>query len=369
MPVPSLVRVLEEWGCSVSVLVLVETRRRAGPPTRLAAGADPRPVDRRCQRGRCSPMPHPRTRWPATAVTDVYLIEPGSLDGYAAQAWAGAGRAGGRDGRDRRAGRGHRPGQQVLAPPRRDHRAADGGQLRLVTPDEGTGAPAGQHRWAGLLLEDAVDGGAGRAVHRGHRLGSGRFREALPAAISVHVHKPELAEADLVGAGGRVIAGGAGGASLATARVVVGGGRGVGGPDGFAPLEELAELLGGVVRGCPAWSPPRAGARTSSRSADRHQDHPGALPGLRHRRRDPAHRKLRQRQATSSRSTPTRAPPSWPAPTTPSSATFTRSSPPLVEALPRPARPIVPGDVKPVSVPAKANAAHSRAAASWRIRT
>src|SRR5207247_2134279 len=38
-----------------------------------------------------------------------------------------------------------------------------------------------------------------------------------------------------------------GGVSLATARVVVGGGRGVGGPDGFAPLEELAKLLGGVV--------------------------------------------------------------------------------------------------------------------------
>ena len=38
-----------------------------------------------------------------------------------------------------------------------------------------------------------------------------------------------------------------GGMSLATARVVVGGGRGVGGPDGFAALEELAVLLGGVV--------------------------------------------------------------------------------------------------------------------------
>jgi electron transfer flavoprotein alpha subunit len=37
------------------------------------------------------------------------------------------------------------------------------------------------------------------------------------------------------------------GVSLATARVVVGGGRGVGGPEGFAALEELAGLLGGVV--------------------------------------------------------------------------------------------------------------------------
>ena len=39
------------------------------------------------------------------------------------------------------------------------------------------------------------------------------------------------------------------GVTLATAPVVVGGGRGVGSPEGFAPLEELAVLLGGVV-GC-----------------------------------------------------------------------------------------------------------------------
>jgi electron transfer flavoprotein alpha subunit len=67
-----------------------------------------------------------------------------------------------------------------------------------------------------------------------------------PAAIKVHVHKPELAEADLV-VRATESAGRTGGVSLATARVVVGGGRGVGGPDGFAPLEELAGLLGGVV--------------------------------------------------------------------------------------------------------------------------
>jgi electron transfer flavoprotein alpha subunit len=62
----------------------------------------------------------------------------------------------------------------------------------------------------------------------------------------VHVHEPDLAPEDLR-IRATVSAGREGGMSLATARVVVGGGRGVGGPDGFAPLEELASLLGGVV--------------------------------------------------------------------------------------------------------------------------
>ncbi|HQJ52761.1 MAG TPA: electron transfer flavoprotein subunit alpha/FixB family protein, partial [Anaerolineae bacterium] len=35
--------------------------------------------------------------------------------------------------------------------------------------------------------------------------------------------------------------------NLADAKIIVSGGRGVGGPDGFGPIRELAEVLGGAV--------------------------------------------------------------------------------------------------------------------------
>ena len=126
-----------------------------------------------------------------------------------------------------------------------------------------------RHRWAGSLLEDAVleapcalltvaaDAAAGDAAAF-----SGAVADAPAALVStprpvrsdvaavpgvpVVTFTPSLHEADL-----RVrateSAEQAGGLSLATARVVIGGGRGVGGPEGFAALEELAGLLGGVV--------------------------------------------------------------------------------------------------------------------------
>jgi electron transfer flavoprotein alpha subunit len=179
-------------------------------------------------------------------VTDVYLIEAGSLDAYAPQAWARtlAGLAT-EAGATAVLAAGTDRGNEVLA-----HLGAMTGlpmaaNCTLVTPDGGQTHRLIRHRWAGLLLEEAVME-APVALFTVATDSVANVSAETPAPLTVHVHKPELGEDDL-----RVRAeespAGAGGASLATARVVVGGGRGVGGPDGFAPLEELAALLGGVV--------------------------------------------------------------------------------------------------------------------------
>jgi electron transfer flavoprotein alpha subunit len=179
-------------------------------------------------------------------VTDVYVIEPGSLEGFAPQAWARtlAGLAA-ETGATAVLAAGTDRGNEVLA-----HLGAITGlpmaaNCTLVTPDGGKTHRLVRHRWAGLLLEDAVME-APVALFTVATDSVAAVSAQTPASLQVHVHQPELAEADLVVRAAESPAG-AGGASLASARVVVGGGRGVGGPDGFASLEELAELLGGVV--------------------------------------------------------------------------------------------------------------------------
>jgi len=179
-------------------------------------------------------------------VTDVLLIERSALEGYAPQAWARvlAGLAA-ETGATAVLAAGTDRGNEVLA-----HLGAITGlpmaaNCTLVTPDGGKTHRLVRHRWAGLLLEDAVMEAA-VALFTVATDSVSAVSAETPAEIQVHVHKPEVAEADLVVRAVESPAG-AGGASLATARVVVGGGRGVGGPDGFAPLEELADLLGGVV--------------------------------------------------------------------------------------------------------------------------
>jgi electron transfer flavoprotein alpha subunit len=110
-----------------------------------------------------------------------------------------------------------------------------------------------RQRWAGSVLEDAVLDApvalltvAADAVPPGDGLPSGGAVAGAAAAPEFVTFEPALAAPDL-----RVQATQSpeqnAGMSLATARVVVGGGRGVGGPEGFAALEELADLLGGVV--------------------------------------------------------------------------------------------------------------------------
>ena len=125
--------------------------------------------------------------------------------------------------------------------------AAAPGEFRLV-----------RQRWAGSLLEDAVleaplavltvaaDAVPAELLAAGAGLGTGQDTGLGTAEARVGEYTPELADGDLLVSAAES-AGRRTGVSLASARVVVGGGRGVGGPEGFAVLEELAGLLGGVV--------------------------------------------------------------------------------------------------------------------------
>ena len=179
-------------------------------------------------------------------VSDAYVVEPGQLAGYAPLAWARA-LAGLIEATRATAvlAAGTDRGSEVMA-----HLGALAGApmaancVAAAPSGEGTWQITRQ-RWAGLLLEDAVLE-APTALLTVATDAVAATPAATPASLAVHPHQPELADGDLA-VRATESAGRSSGVSLATARVVVGGGRGVGGPDGFAPLEELAGLLGVVV--------------------------------------------------------------------------------------------------------------------------
>jgi electron transfer flavoprotein alpha subunit len=188
-------------------------------------------------------------------VADAYAIDSPRLAGYAPVAWA---RALNRLAADISAtavvAAGSDRGNELMA-----HLAAITGLPMAANCVSAAAQPGGgcrlvRQRWAGSLLEDAtldaplalltvaVDAVAVPAAKEP----AATSAPAPAAATRVHVVEPEPDPRDL-----RVCAAESAtrstGISLATARVVVGGGRGVGGPEGFAPLEELAGLLGAAV--------------------------------------------------------------------------------------------------------------------------
>jgi electron transfer flavoprotein alpha subunit len=187
----------------------------------------------------------------AYGVTDAYVTGPGQLAGYAPLAWARvlAGLVS-QTGADAVLAAGTDRGSEVMA-----HLGALTGlpmAANCVSATRSGPGPDGaatwqivRQRWAGLLLEDAVLESSPALATVATDTVAPAPADA-PATLTVHAHQPELADGDLAVRAAES-ATRSGGVSLATARVVVGGGRGVGGPDGFAPLEELATLLGGVV--------------------------------------------------------------------------------------------------------------------------
>jgi electron transfer flavoprotein alpha subunit len=143
-------------------------------------------------------------------------------------------------------GPGTERGNEVLA-----HAAAIGDlplAANCTAAESGDGLAVTRVRWGGSLLEEArVSGPVALLTVAPHTV---EAAETGGGPAAVEPFAPALQDADLVArVVERVVPDTGGGVSLADAKFVVSCGRGAGSPEGFAPAEELAALLGGAV-GC-----------------------------------------------------------------------------------------------------------------------
>jgi electron transfer flavoprotein alpha subunit len=174
----------------------------------------------------------------APAVSGVRKLYVAEVDGYAPQAWARA--IAGLNpttviaaGTDR--------GTEVLA-----HAAVMLDGVFAANVVKAGGDEVTRQRWGGSLLEEArLHGDVKLMTVAPHTVEI----EEVAGEPAVETFTPDLEDADLIARVVERVDTSTGGLSLAEAPVVVSGGRGVGSSEGFAPLEELADLLGGVV-GC-----------------------------------------------------------------------------------------------------------------------
>ncbi|HUZ21926.1 MAG TPA: electron transfer flavoprotein subunit alpha/FixB family protein [Acidimicrobiales bacterium] len=117
-----------------------------------------------------------------------------------------------------------------------------------VAPDaDGVSWRLRRLRWAGSIVEEAVLRSEGPGLFTVAADSIAAEAGGAPVVTEVRAFGVALEERDLEVRVAEVLEPATEGVSLTDARVVVGGGRGVGGEEGFAVLEELAELLGGAV--------------------------------------------------------------------------------------------------------------------------
>jgi electron transfer flavoprotein alpha subunit len=179
-------------------------------------------------------------------VSTVHLVEHERLDDYAPEAWAESVVQLMASARPQVAmAAGSDRGNEVMA-----HVAARTDlpmAANCTDVDPGDPYCVTRVRWGGSLLEEArVDGGVIllTTVPQGVVPGPSAGVE-----LRIETFAPELTDEEFRVQVSARITPETGKLSLPKARVVVGGGRGVGSAEGFASLDELAELLGGAV-GC-----------------------------------------------------------------------------------------------------------------------